>query len=233
MRQRAQPRRRPRGAARANSLEIPALQASSFPPPRGRGARRASFAQRAEGERRPSGSPLRPTPGDPRSMFQIVLSLIAAIAAIAVGVGLYRRVIAAPTSTDRANEIAAAIRSGAEAFLSRQYRTVAKVGRADPARGRAVPGLVVRVRLPGRRARERGGRLHRHERVGARERARRGGGQDRLRPRVPARLPGRRGDRPHGGGRGSAVAGAARALHAISRATTSPTRWSASPSAAR
>jgi K(+)-stimulated pyrophosphate-energized sodium pump len=61
-------------------------------------------------------------------MFQIVLSLIAAIAAIAVGVGLFRRVIAAPTSTDRANEIAAAIRSGAEAFLSRQYSTVAKVG---------------------------------------------------------------------------------------------------------
>jgi K(+)-stimulated pyrophosphate-energized sodium pump len=61
-------------------------------------------------------------------MFQIVLSIIAAFAAIAVGVGLYRRVIAAPTSTERANEIAAAIRAGAEAFLSRQYRTVAKVG---------------------------------------------------------------------------------------------------------
>jgi K(+)-stimulated pyrophosphate-energized sodium pump len=61
-------------------------------------------------------------------MFQIVLSFIAGLAAIAVGVGLYRRVIAAPTSTERANEIAAAIRSGAEAFLSRQYRTIAKVG---------------------------------------------------------------------------------------------------------
>jgi K(+)-stimulated pyrophosphate-energized sodium pump len=61
-------------------------------------------------------------------MFQIVLSLIAGLAAIAVGVALYRRVIAAPTSTEKANEIAAAIRSGAEAFLSRQYRTVAKVG---------------------------------------------------------------------------------------------------------
>jgi K(+)-stimulated pyrophosphate-energized sodium pump len=61
-------------------------------------------------------------------MFQIVLSLIASLAAIAVGVLLYRRVIGAPTSTERANEIAAAIRSGAEAFLSRQYRTVAKVG---------------------------------------------------------------------------------------------------------
>src|SRR5262249_20218753 len=55
-------------------------------------------------------------------------SMVAAIAALAVGVGLYRRVIGAPTSTERANEIAAAIRSGAEAFLSRQYSTVAKVG---------------------------------------------------------------------------------------------------------
>jgi len=61
-------------------------------------------------------------------MLQIVLSLVAAVAAIAAGVGLYRRVIAAPTSTERANDIAAAIRSGAEAFLSRQYRTVAVVG---------------------------------------------------------------------------------------------------------
>ena len=61
-------------------------------------------------------------------MLQIVLSLVAAVAALAVGVVLYQRVIAAQTSTERANEIAAAIRSGAEAFLSRQYRTVAKVG---------------------------------------------------------------------------------------------------------
>jgi K(+)-stimulated pyrophosphate-energized sodium pump len=72
-------------------------------------------------------------------MFQIVLSFIAAIAALAVGVGLFRRVIAAPTSTERANEIAAAIRSGAEAFLSRQYRTIAKVG---------VPILLVVLVLP-------------------------------------------------------------------------------------
>jgi K(+)-stimulated pyrophosphate-energized sodium pump len=50
-----------------------------------------------------------------------------ALAIVFAGV-LYRTVLAAATSTDRANEIAAAIRAGAEAFLSRQYRTVALVG---------------------------------------------------------------------------------------------------------
>jgi K(+)-stimulated pyrophosphate-energized sodium pump len=61
-------------------------------------------------------------------MPQILLAFVAAVAAIAVGISLYRKVIAAPTSTARANDIAAAIRAGAEAFLSRQYRTVAIVG---------------------------------------------------------------------------------------------------------
>jgi K(+)-stimulated pyrophosphate-energized sodium pump len=62
------------------------------------------------------------------SMPQILLALAAAIAALVVGFGLYRKVISAPTSTEAANDIAAAIRAGAEAFLSRQYRTVAIVG---------------------------------------------------------------------------------------------------------
>jgi K(+)-stimulated pyrophosphate-energized sodium pump len=61
-------------------------------------------------------------------MLQIVLSLLASVAAIAVAIALYRKVVAAPTSTPRANDIAAAIRAGAEAFLSRQYRTVGMVG---------------------------------------------------------------------------------------------------------
>jgi K(+)-stimulated pyrophosphate-energized sodium pump len=61
-------------------------------------------------------------------MPQIILAFVAALAAIGVGVGLYRSILAAPTSNERANEIAAAIRAGAEAFLNRQYRTVAMVG---------------------------------------------------------------------------------------------------------
>ena len=61
-------------------------------------------------------------------MLQIVLAVLAGLAAIVTGVLLYRTVNRADTSTERANEIAAAIRAGAEAFLNRQYRTVAIVG---------------------------------------------------------------------------------------------------------
>ena len=61
-------------------------------------------------------------------MSPTLIALVASVLAIAAAIVLYRAVIAAPTSTERANEIAAAIRTGAEAFLSRQYRTVAIVG---------------------------------------------------------------------------------------------------------
>jgi K(+)-stimulated pyrophosphate-energized sodium pump len=56
------------------------------------------------------------------------LALAAGILAVLAAMFWYRAVLASPTSTDKANEIAAAIRAGAEAFLSRQYRTVAVVG---------------------------------------------------------------------------------------------------------
>ncbi len=58
----------------------------------------------------------------------VTLAFLASIAAIALGFYLYQAVLRAPTSTERANEIAAAISAGASAFLNRQYRTVAMVG---------------------------------------------------------------------------------------------------------
>jgi K(+)-stimulated pyrophosphate-energized sodium pump len=61
-------------------------------------------------------------------MSPTLLALIAGVLAVLAAGFWYRAVLASPTSTDKANEIAAAIRAGAEAFLSRQYRTVAMVG---------------------------------------------------------------------------------------------------------
>ena len=60
----------------------------------------------------------------------ILLGSIVALllGAVAAGVILYRGVLAAPAENPRANEIAEAIRTGAQAFLNRQYRTVAMVG---------------------------------------------------------------------------------------------------------
>ncbi len=61
-------------------------------------------------------------------MPTIALAFTASILALVAGFALYRRVLQAPTSTLRADEIAGDIRAGASAFLSRQYRTVAMVG---------------------------------------------------------------------------------------------------------
>jgi len=58
----------------------------------------------------------------------VLIAFVASILGLGMGAWLYRAVIAAPTSTQRADDIAAAISAGASAFLSRQYRTVAMVG---------------------------------------------------------------------------------------------------------
>jgi len=58
----------------------------------------------------------------------VPVAFIASLLAVVAGVVLYRIVMAAPAENARAGEIAAAIRTGAQAFLRRQYTTVAMVG---------------------------------------------------------------------------------------------------------
>ena len=57
-----------------------------------------------------------------------VIALVASLLAVVAGFLLYRAVLAAPATNARAREIASAIAAGAQAFLSRQYRTVLIVG---------------------------------------------------------------------------------------------------------
>jgi len=62
-------------------------------------------------------------------MFVALLAgFVAAGLAVYSGFRLYQKVLAAPAESERALEISGAIRAGAEAFLTRQYRTVAVVG---------------------------------------------------------------------------------------------------------
>jgi len=56
------------------------------------------------------------------------IALGAAVLALVAAALLYRRVLAAPATNPRALEVAAAIETGASAFLRRQYRTVALLG---------------------------------------------------------------------------------------------------------
>ena len=56
------------------------------------------------------------------------IALGAAVLALVAAALLYRRVLAAPATNPRALEVAAAIETGASAFLRRQYRTVSLVG---------------------------------------------------------------------------------------------------------
>jgi K(+)-stimulated pyrophosphate-energized sodium pump len=57
----------------------------------------------------------------------VLIALICGAAAVAYGLGLTQWVLKQPTGSDRMREIAQAIQEGAEAYLRRQYATVAAV----------------------------------------------------------------------------------------------------------
>ena len=66
------------------------------------------------------------------------LVLACGVLALLYGAYAARAVMSAATGTDRMREIAAAVQEGAQAYLNRQYRTIAIVGHdeADPAADR-------------------------------------------------------------------------------------------------
>src|SRR5690606_24355124 len=58
----------------------------------------------------------------------LVFAIVCGILALAYGIWATRSVLAASTGTPRMQEIAAAIQVGAQAYLNRQYTTIAIVG---------------------------------------------------------------------------------------------------------
>ena len=93
-------------------------------------------------------------------------------------------VMKADAGNPRMQEIAAAVREGAQAYLKRQYTTIGMVGIVIFALLGLLPRHAGRGRFRDRRGAVGRGRLHRHERLGSRQRPHRAGRDDVARRRT-------------------------------------------------
>ena len=125
-------------------------------------------------------------------MTALGLIIACGLLAIVYGVWAIWSVMQSDPGSARMQEIAAAVREGAQAYLKRQYTTIGIVGAVIFLIVGWLLGWLVAHRLPDRRGALGRCGLHRHERLGARQRAH-GPGRDRLAGRRPrARVQGRR-----------------------------------------
>ncbi len=105
------------------------------------------------------------------SDLSLWLPIVAGFVAVAYGIITTQRLMALPTGSARMQEIAKAIQEGANAYLNRQYRTIAMIGVVVAiilaiffTQLEAPVGFVLGAVLLGR------SRFHRHEDLGAGQR---------------------------------------------------------------